>query len=116
VAGFTTRPNYGGDTGHRRLAIASGARGERIEMNKIRFSRREFLQATARAAGATVAARTIFLDSEPLHASAQPIPPSDRVRFGIVGVGMEGTNLLSTAIQLPGAECAAACDLYDGRR
>ncbi len=85
-------------------------------MNKIRFSRREFLQATARAAGATVAARIIFLDSEPLHASAQPIPPSDRVRFGIVGVGMEGTNLLSTAIQLPGAECAAACDLYDGRR
>lgn len=85
-------------------------------MNKIRFSRREFLQTTARAAGASVAARTIFLDSEPLYASAQPIPPSDRVRFGIVGVGMEGTNLLSTAIQLPGVECAAACDLYDGRR
>ena len=85
-------------------------------MNKIRFSRREFLQTTARAAGASVAARTIFLDSETLYASARPIPPSDRVRFGIVGVGMEGTNLLSTAIQLPGVECAAACDLYDGRR
>jgi hypothetical protein len=37
------------------------------------------------------------------------------VRFGIVGVGMEGTGLLTTAIQLPGVECAAACDLYDGR-
>src|SRR5258707_5799865 len=84
-------------------------------MNKIRFSRREFLQTTARAAGASVAARTIFLDSEPLHASGRPIPPSDRVRFGIVGIGMEGTNLLSTAVQLPGVECAAACDLYDGR-
>src|SRR6266851_2193736 len=86
-------------------------------MNKIRFSRREFLQTTARAAGATVAARTVFLDSRPLYASAaRPTAPSDRVRFGIVGVGMEGTNLLSTAIQLPGVECAAACDLYDGRR
>src|SRR5260370_15031579 len=39
----------------------------------------------------------------------------DRVRFGIVGVGMEGTGLLTTAIQLPGVECVAACDLYDGR-
>ncbi len=28
---------------------------------------------------------------------------------------MEGTGLLTTAIQLPGVECAAACDLYDGR-
>jgi len=41
--------------------------------------------------------------------------PSDKVRFGIVGVGMEGTGLLTTAVQLPGVECAAACDLYDGR-
>src|SRR6266581_8413564 len=28
---------------------------------------------------------------------------------------MEGTGLLTTAIQLPGVECIAACDLYDGR-
>ena len=28
---------------------------------------------------------------------------------------MEGNNLLTTAIQLAGVECAAACDLYDGR-
>src|SRR5258708_1478879 len=85
-------------------------------MNKIRFSRPEFLKTTAPAAGATAAAPTIFLDYEPLPASTRTIPASDRVRFGIVGVGMEGTNRLSTAIQLPGVECAAACDLYDGRR
>ncbi len=84
-------------------------------MKNIRFSRREFLQTTAGAVGATFAAGTTLLDSEPLYASSQPVPPSDRVRFGIVGVGMEGTNLLSTAIQLRGVECAAACDLYDGR-
>src|SRR5438132_9126345 len=28
---------------------------------------------------------------------------------------MEGTGLLTTAVQLPGVECAAACNLYDGR-
>jgi hypothetical protein len=28
---------------------------------------------------------------------------------------MQGSGLLSTAIQLPGVECVAAADLYDGR-
>src|SRR5258708_6456802 len=84
-------------------------------MKKDRFSRREFLQTTAGAAGATLAANTILLNSEPLFASTTSVGASDRVRFGIVGVGMEGSGLLTTAIQLPGVECMAACDLYDGR-
>src|SRR6266446_1695624 len=84
-------------------------------MKKDRFSRREFLQTTAGAAGATLAANAILLNSEPLFGSTPAVAASDRVRFGIVGVGMEGSNLLTTAIQLPGVECAAACDLYDGR-
>src|SRR5882672_6250751 len=84
-------------------------------MKRNRFSRREFLQTTAGAAGATVAATSVFLNSEPLFASQEAVAASDRVRFGIVGVGMEGSGLLTTAIQLPGVECAAACDLYDGR-
>jgi predicted dehydrogenase len=40
---------------------------------------------------------------------------SDRVRFGMIGVGMQGSGLLGTSITLPGVECAAAADLYDGR-
>jgi predicted dehydrogenase len=28
---------------------------------------------------------------------------------------MQGTNLLERSVKLPGVECAAACDLYDGR-
>jgi predicted homoserine dehydrogenase-like protein len=39
----------------------------------------------------------------------------DRVRFGIIGIGMQGSGLLATAVGLPGTECVAACDLYDGR-
>src|ERR1700716_651792 len=84
-------------------------------MKKNRFSRREFLQTTGGAVGATLAANSILLNSEPLFASDSPVTASDRVRFGIVGVGMEGSNLLTTAIQLPGVECISACDLYDGR-
>jgi len=37
------------------------------------------------------------------------------VKFGIIGVGMEGSGLLRNAIELPGVECLAAADLYDER-
>jgi predicted dehydrogenase len=78
------------------------------------FSRRQFLGVSAAAAGA-VATKTIFLNPEPLWASSTLGAPSDRLRFGIIGIGMQGNWLLSSAIQLPGVECVSACDLYDGR-
>lgn len=83
-------------------------------MRKRSFSRRQFLMTTAGAGGA-IATKAILLDSAPVFSAAQRVAPSDRVRFGIVGVGMEGNNLLSQAIGLPGVQCVAACDLYDGR-
>ena len=79
------------------------------------FSRRNFLGLSAAAAGATLAAKTIILDPDPLFAMPQTVAPSDRVRFGMVGIGMQGSGLLATSISLPGIECVAACDLYDGR-
>ncbi|HEY7056667.1 MAG TPA: Gfo/Idh/MocA family oxidoreductase, partial [Vicinamibacterales bacterium] len=82
---------------------------------EIRASRRQFLQAGAGAVGAAFAATHISLDAEPLGDNARQVPASDRVRFGIIGVGMEGSGLLARAVMLPGVECAAASDLYDGR-
>jgi predicted dehydrogenase len=79
------------------------------------FSRRKFLGMGIAAAGATIAAKTIFLDPDPLFAAPHQVPPSDRLRFGIIGIGMQGNWLLTSAIDLPGIECVAACDLYDGR-
>ena len=85
-------------------------------MNKQRLSRRDFMRRTVPLCGsAALAARTILLDPGSLYASPVAVPPSDTVRFGIIGIGMQGTGLLRTAISLPGVECAAACDLYDGR-
>jgi predicted dehydrogenase len=84
-------------------------------MKKDSFSRREFLGMGAAVGGATLAAKTIFLDPEPLFASLQSVAPSDRVRFGMIGIGMQGSGLLANAIELPGVECVKACDLYDGR-
>jgi predicted dehydrogenase len=84
-------------------------------MTNSHLSRRAFLQTTAGAAGASLLAQSNLLDADPIPSAAQSSPASDRVRFGIVGVGMEGSGLLSTAIQLRGVECVAAADLYDGR-
>jgi predicted dehydrogenase len=79
------------------------------------FSRREFLGVSAAAAGASLAAKTILLDAQPLLAAQAPVAASDRIRFGMIGIGMQGNWLLASAIELPGVECVRACDLYDGR-
>jgi predicted dehydrogenase len=79
-----------------------------------KFSRRAFIGVSATAAGAALAAKTILLSPEPMFAS-KTVAPSDRLRFGIIGIGMQGNWLLSSAIDLPGVECVSACDLYDGR-
>src|SRR5579862_8432046 len=79
------------------------------------YTRRQFLQRTAATAGALAA--TNFLPSTRLEAASFPanVPPSDRLRFGIIGIGMEGSGVLSNAVALPGVECVAAADLYDER-
>jgi predicted dehydrogenase len=79
------------------------------------FSRRAFMAKGAGAAGALAATRTLLSDERLEAAPYSATAPSDRVRFGIIGVGMQGSSLLASAIQLPGVECVAACDLYDGR-
>jgi predicted dehydrogenase len=84
-------------------------------MGRPNYSRRGFLLRTAGAAAATIAAKHFVLEPETLYATGRSFPASDRVRFGIIGVGMEGTGLLTTAVALPGVQCVAACDLYDGR-
>jgi predicted dehydrogenase len=73
------------------------------------FPRRSFLK------GGAVAAGNLFLLNDALPASETPVAPGDRVRFGMIGVGMQGSGLLPNAIGLPGIECVGAADLYDGR-
>jgi predicted dehydrogenase len=72
------------------------------------------LQTSAGLAGASLVPGSILLEPEKTFAAPSD-SPSDRTRFGIVGVGMEGSGVLATAIALPGTECVAAADLYDGR-
>src|SRR5690349_22145556 len=82
-------------------------------MSKDQFSRREFLGVGAAVAGASLVGGAI---PNPIASlSKRRVAPSDRVRFGMVGIGMQGNSLLATSIQLEGVECAGAADLYDGR-
>jgi len=79
-------------------------------------SRRDFLSVSAVAAGASIVGkpvhiRELAIDDHRQTASVDPTP----VRFGIVGIGMQGTGLLGTAIKIPGVSCVAAADVYDGR-
>lgn len=78
-------------------------------------SRRQFLRAGAITAGGLLASNAIRLDAQSIPSQTAAVAPSDRLRFGIIGVGMQGSGLLSSAISLPGVECVAASDLYDGR-
>ena len=82
---------------------------------KNNLSRRKFIQTGALATGGMIASRAIDLKTQPYRSSSKPVAPSDRLRFGIIGIGMEGSGLLTGTMSLPGIECVGAADLYDGR-
>ncbi len=80
------------------------------------FTRRNFLQTAAGAAGLALATKAIALP-EPSYAQEWTSGPNGAtVQFGIIGIGMQGSGLLKTAVELPGTKCLAACDLWDGRQ
>src|SRR5436309_7068392 len=70
---------------------------------------------SAAAAGASFAAKRIVPLPLGLTPAPEAVAASDRVRFGMIGIGMQGSGLLSESIRLPGIACAGAADLYDGR-
>lgn len=78
------------------------------------LARRQFLQG-ATSAGTLLASNAVLLDKPSYAEGGKPPAASDRLRMGIIGIGMQGSGLLPNAIQLPGVECVAAADLYDGR-
>ncbi len=73
------------------------------------FSRRSFLQVGAGTALA-LGGRHFTLAQQPTAPT-----PGEPVRYASIGVGIQGANLLRSAVTLPGGHCVAAADLYDGR-
>jgi predicted dehydrogenase len=79
------------------------------------FPRRQFLRSAATASGALLATKSVPLSASVPGQETRTAAASDRIRLGIIGIGMQGSGLLPNAISLPGVECVAAADLYDGR-
>src|ERR1019366_3769178 len=89
---------------------------EAIIAMKRDLTRRNFIQTAAGVAGLALATKAIALP-EPAYAQQWATGPSgEMVQFGIIGIGMQGSGLLKTAVELPGTKCIAACDLWDGRQ
>ncbi|MBI1942011.1 MAG: Gfo/Idh/MocA family oxidoreductase [Acidobacteria bacterium] len=84
-------------------------------MRKNPLSRRDFIRLGAGATALGAAARVTLLEPSPFWAKPGPVAPSDTVRFGIIGTGVRGCELLQASRRVPGVECVAAADLYDSR-
>ncbi|MEL7534244.1 MAG: Gfo/Idh/MocA family oxidoreductase [Bacteroidota bacterium] len=83
-------------------------------------SRRGFLKKTALAGAAFVAipggvrGRQILVNPQTVVAPKQ-YSPNDTIRLAVIGMGIMGHNNINAALQVPGTEFVAACDLYQGR-
>lgn len=51
---------------------------------------------------------------ELLERFRKPFSPNDKIRLGAIGMGIQGFANCQAALQVPGAELVAVCDLYDG--
>jgi predicted dehydrogenase len=76
------------------------------------LTRRDFLWSGSMAA---LAARVTIMQI-PALAQDRKIAPSDMVRFALIGSGVRGCQHLQYSLSVPGVECVAVSDLYDGRQ
>ncbi|MCZ6904542.1 MAG: Gfo/Idh/MocA family oxidoreductase [Acidobacteria bacterium] len=84
-------------------------------MGRKRFTRRDFMKLGAGGAALGAAARVTLLDPGPLWSAQRTVAPSDTLRYGIIGTGIRGCNILRGARRVSGIELVAVCDLYESR-
>jgi predicted dehydrogenase len=84
------------------------------------WTRREFLAASTLAAAAQADAKTKPAASGTVQGSAPatktqpaPVPPSEKIVLGFIGVGGMGTGLLNTFKRFPDVAIAAVCDVHE---
>ncbi|QNF34950.1 Gfo/Idh/MocA family oxidoreductase [Adhaeribacter swui] len=84
-------------------------------------SRRKFIQQLGASslllAGGSVHALAESEESreQRILAAEKKISANDKIRVACIGMGIMGYNDVRSALQVPGVELAAACDLYTGR-
>ena len=78
--------------------------------SELDFSRRGFLT-TAMAAGAGLALKSGAAETAPAVTAAKT-PPSNRLRYALIGCGAEGNVLLDALLKIEGIEIVAICDIW----
>jgi predicted dehydrogenase len=79
------------------------------------LTRRDFMRIGTGSVAAGAAVKFTLLEPTALWAANRAVAPSDRIRFASIGTGTRGCELLQASLAVPGIECVAVCDLYDGR-
>ena len=74
------------------------------------FNRRDFMRLGAGTVAAGAIAKFSLLEPTRLFGAG-----NDVVRFASIGTGVRGCELLHSTLSVPGTECVAIADLYDGR-
>jgi predicted dehydrogenase len=78
------------------------------------WSRRQFMRVGAGAVAAGAAAKVTLLEPTTLLAAATQAS-GDTIRFASIGTGVRGCELLKASLRVPGVECVAVSDLWEGR-
>jgi len=78
------------------------------------FTRRSFLKATGKAAGATMLAGKIHTLAAQTETPA-PTAANDHIQIALIGAGGQGQGDTRTALQVPGVKLVGVADCYDGR-
>jgi len=81
----------------------------------VAMSRRDFVRLGAGSVAAGITGRKVELLEPKILWPSSTLAPSDTVRFGIIGTGTQGCDLLRASRAMPGIECVAAADLFDAR-
>ena len=83
-------------------------------------NRRQFIQKMTGGILVLPAINSLRLDSRTQRlkwdkAPAKKYGPNDTIRFAGIGMGIQGFSNCKKAVQVPGAQMVAVCDLYKGR-
>ena len=81
-------------------------------MDSTSLTRRAFVRLGTGTVAAGIAAKTTLLQPADLFALDSP---GGTVRYASIGMGVRGCDVLKAALQVPGGECVAISDLYEGR-
>jgi hypothetical protein len=91
-----------------------------MDMTSRSLTRRNFIRIGTGACAASVPSNALTLKPSPVFAAdaqtlSQTSSSATPIRFAAIGTGVRGCQLLEASLLVPGIECVAVSDLYDGR-